>query len=193
MSWNILPGTSGFLVEGETSPLLMPWYTDLPLSNDWSNSVDSDALCGVYLESANISQIKTSVNHFQGLETGILRWFTDDSDFCVSLLLNLLPRELGAYFLPHHGYKKYQQKPQESNCSILLFKKIANELNVSSTREAWVSVRTTSTRHWGARALLTLATNCFAASFLTQGMFCKEPKRPTEILFFHKIQAYVLL
>lgn len=68
---------------------------------------------GVHSESANIAQIKKqSVNYFQGLETEILRWFTDDSVFCVSLLLYLLPRELGAYFLPHHSYKKYQQKPQ---------------------------------------------------------------------------------
>lgn len=63
---------------------------------------------------------KQSVNSFQGLETEILRWFTDDSDFCVWLLLTLLPRELGAYFLPQPGYKKYQQKPQESNFSTLL-------------------------------------------------------------------------
>lgn len=63
---------------------------------------------------------KQSVSYFQGLETEILRWFTDDSDFCVSLLLYLLPRELGAYFLPHYGYKKYQQKPQESNFCTLI-------------------------------------------------------------------------
>lgn len=66
------------------------------------------------------------------METEILRWFTDDSDFCVSLLLYLLPRELGAYFLPHFGYKKYQQKPQERNLSTLLLK-MANGLPVSYT------------------------------------------------------------
>lgn len=101
--------------------------------------VNSYTLGGVYLEPANITQMKKkqSVNYFQGLETEILRWFTDDSDFCVSLLLYLLPRELGAYFLPHHDYKKYQQKPQESNFSTPLLK-MADGLNVSYTRETEV-------------------------------------------------------
>lgn len=81
--------------------------------NDWPNwpKILRFLRCSLRV-SKHCTNKKQSVNYFQGLETEILRWFTDDSVFCVSLLLYLLPRELGAYFLPHHSYKKYQQKPQ---------------------------------------------------------------------------------
>lgn len=98
--------------------------------NDWPESVS--VLLPWSQQTSHRFKKKQSVNYFQGMETEILRWFTDDSDFCVSLLLYLLPRELGAYFLPHFGYKKYQQKPQERNLSTLLLK-MANGLPVSYT------------------------------------------------------------
>lgn len=110
------------------------------------------------------------------METEIFRWFTDDSDFCVSLLLYLLPRELGAYFLPHHGYKKYQQKPQECNFSTFLLK-MANKLNVSYTKETGVlSVMVVSVQHQEAKLLFYVFTNYFSTAFLMQGIFNKEPK-----------------
>lgn len=165
MSWNTLVGPTGFFDKKGTSPLLMPWHTDVSPSNasvvlikkaqcfvailikvhlehsenffnDWSKLLYS-WWCLLGVGNHHTDEKKQSVNYFQGLETEILRWFTDDSDFCVSLLLYLLPRELGAYFLPHHDYKKYQQKPQENNFSTPLLK-MADKLNVSYTRETEV-------------------------------------------------------
>lgn len=147
------------------------------------------ALCVVPLESANIAQMKekTTVNYFQGLETEILRWFTDDSDFCVSLLFysccqgNLGPTSYHTLL----GYKKYQQKPQESNFYFYFKKKKANGQHVIFTERFQFYLWRWYPRDTEMAWAFYLSINFFhSAALLKQGISYKEPKMPVEIVLF---------